>query len=88
MLQNKDAPPSQVAVSLSISRQFTNCVPPAPKSFKFRGESSFVPVSVKLTVLKQTFICTYKHVCTPGLLAHAISAPHAQSHSHFHVLTR
>lgn len=28
------------------------------KSFKFRGESSFPPVFVKLTALKQTFICS------------------------------
>lgn len=26
---------------------------------------------MKLTTLKQTFICTYEHVCTPGLLAHS-----------------
>lgn len=30
---------------------------------------------VKLAVLKQSFICTYKHVCTPGLLAHATLIP-------------
>lgn len=92
MLQNKDAPPSQVAVSLSISRQFTNCIlflpprPPPPNHLSSEEKAALF-LFVKLTVLKQTFICTYKHVCTPGLLAHATSAPRAQSHSHVHGLT-
>lgn len=51
MLQNKDSPLSQAAVSLSMSRQFTNGIF-LSKLFKFRGESGFVPMSVKLTALK------------------------------------
>lgn len=76
MLQNKDSPRSQAAVCLSISRQFTNCICLFLffKSFRFR-ESNFVPVLVKLAVLKQSFICTYKHMCTPGLLAHTTLIP-------------
>lgn len=61
MLQIQDSPLSQAAVSLSMSRQFTNYVF-FSKSFKFRGEQGFVPVTMNFMSLKQTF-CVHINTC-------------------------